>query len=132
MSLKRKLKEQFDYDVSNLPTWTDNTLPTIVTDVIENSEFLSTMTLEEGVKGTKEIAMLTADVTLQAKANCTPSPDGAVIFTKKNLVTRPLYAGIEFCNEDLNTKMTQILNTLGMKRQEDNYLHHLILFYKHT
>ena len=118
MSLKRTLKEKFDYDVSALPAWTDNTLPTIVTDVIENSEFLSTMTLEEGVKGTKEIAMLTADVTLQAKANCTPSPDGAVLFTKKNLVTRPLYAGIEFCNEDLNTKMTQILNTLGMKRQE--------------
>ena len=111
MSLKRTLKEKFDYDVSDLGAWTDNTLPSIVTDVIENSEFLSSLTLEEGVKGTKEIAMLTADVTLQAKANCTPSPDGSVIFTGKDLVTKPLYAGIEFCNEDLNTKMTQILNT---------------------
>lgn len=116
--LKRTLKEKFDYDVSALPAWTDNSMPNVITDLIENSEFLSTMTLEENIKGTKEIALLNADVTLQAKVACTPSPDGSVIFTKKDLTTVPLYAGIEFCNEDLNTKMTQVLNTLGLKRQD--------------
>ena len=116
--LKKALKEKFDYDVTGLPSWTDNTMPNVITDLIENSEFLSTMTLEENVKGTKEIALLNADVTLQAKVACTPSPDGSVIFTKENLTTVPLYAGIEFCNEDLNTKMTQVLNVLGLKRQD--------------
>lgn len=116
--LRQALKEKFDYDVTALPSWTDNTMPNVVTDLIENSEFLSTMTLEENVKGTLEIALLNADVTLQAKVACTPSPDGSVIFTKKDLTTVPLYAGIEFCNEDLNTKMTQVLNVLGLKRQD--------------
>lgn len=116
--LKKALKEQFDYDVTGLPSWTDNTMPNVITDVIENSNFLSKLTLEENVKGTKEIALLNADVTLQAKVACTPSPDGSVIFTKENLTTVPLYMGIEFCNEDLNTKMTQVLNVLGLKRQE--------------
>ena len=116
--LKRQLKEKFGYDVSALPAWTDNTMPVLITDLIENSDFLSTMTLETDIKGTKEIALLNADVTLKAKAGCTPSPDGSVIFTKRNLTTVPLYAGIEFCNEDLNAKMTQVLNKIGLKMQD--------------
>ena len=114
----KQLKEKFDYDVTGLPSWTDNTMPNVITDLIENSNFLSSLTLEEDVKGTKEIALLNADVTLQAKVACTPSPDGSVIFTKADLTTVPLYAGIEFCNEDLNSKMTQVLNAMGMKKQE--------------
>lgn len=114
----QRLKEKFDYDVTGLPAWTDNTMPNVITDLIENSNFLGRLTLEENVKGTKEIALLNADITLQAKVNCTPSPDGSVIFTKKDLTTVPLYAGIKFCNEDLNEKMTQVLNVLGLKRQE--------------
>ena len=116
--LKKSLKDKFDYDVSGLPAWTDNSMPNMIPDLIANSEFLGTMTLEEDVKGTREIALLNADVTLQAKVACTPSPDGSVIFTKANLTTVPLYAGIEFCNEDLNTKMTQILNRMGLKMQD--------------
>ena len=115
--LGKALKERFDYDVAGLPAWTDNTMPVVITDLINNSEFLSSLTLESDVKGTKEIALLNADVTLQAKVACTPSPDGSVIFTKANLTTVPLYMGIEFCNEDLNGKMTQILNKLGLSMQ---------------
>lgn len=112
------IAEKFAWNVAGLPAWTDNTMPNVITDLIENSSFLSTMTLEEDVKGTKEIALMNADVTLQAKVACTPSPDGSVIFTKKDLTTVPLYAGIEFCNETLNTKMTQVLNKLGLKTQD--------------
>lgn len=112
-----KLKEKFAFDVSALPAWNDNTMPTIIPDLIENSEFLGAFTLLEDIKGTIEIALLNANVTLKAKVGCTPSPDGSVIFTKRNLTTVPLYAGIEFCNEDLNTKMTQVLNSLGLKMQ---------------
>lgn len=115
--LARTLKERFDYDVTALPNWTDNTMPDVIPDLIANSDFLSKLTLEEGVKGTLEIALLSADVELKAKTGCTPSPDGSVIFTKKDLTTKQLYAGIEFCNETLNKKMTQILNVLGLKMQ---------------
>ena len=60
---------------------------------------------------------MNADITLQAKSGCTTSPDGSVIFTKKDLTVHLLQAGVEFCNETLNTKMTQILNVIGVKRQ---------------
>ena len=118
MSLKRTLKEKFGIDVSDLDNWKDNTLPNITADLVETSNFLSTLTLEEGVKGTREIALLEADIALKAKANCAPSPDGSTILTGVDLTTKPLYMGIEFCNEDLNKKMTQVLNALGMKMQE--------------
>ena len=57
-------------------------------------------------------------VPLKAKAACTPDPsNGSVILTKKNLSTVPLYQGVTFCNESLNSTMYQVLNTLGMKMQ---------------
>lgn len=117
VKLKDTLKEKFDYDVSDLANWKDNSMPDMIPDLIQNSEFLKDLTLEEGVKGVKEIALLNADVELKAKVGCTPSPDGSVIFTAVELRTRLLYMGIEFCNEDLNGKMTQVLNILGVKRQ---------------
>ena len=117
MSLKRKLKEKFDYDVSALEDWKSNTLPDLIPDLVETSTFLSSLTLEEGIKGTRDIALLNADITLQAKQGCTASPDGSVIFTGVPLTTHLLYAGIEFCNEDLNGKMTEVLNALGVKNQ---------------
>lgn len=118
MSIKRTLKEKFGYDVSGLAAWKDNTLPNITPDLISTSRFLEKLMLEEGVKGSREIALLSSSVALQAKAACTPSPDGSVVFTEKVLTTKPLYMGVEFCNETLNTKMTQVLNALGMKNQE--------------
>lgn len=108
---------KFDYDVSALPAWTDNTMPEVVTDLIANSEFLADFSIEEGVKGTREIALMNADITLTAKTGCTQSVDGAVTFTGVDLTTVLLDAGIEFCNETLNGKMTQILNTIGVKMQ---------------
>ena len=113
----QKKKERFDYDNTALPAWGDNTMPDFITDLIEDSTFLSDLTLEEAVKGYRDIALLNADITLQAKAGCTTSPDGSVVFTEKRLTTVLLQAGIEFCNEDLNGKITQILNVLGVKRQ---------------
>lgn len=110
-------KEKFDYDNTALPAWGENTMPDMITDLIGNSTFLSELTLEEGVKGYKDIQLLNADIQLRAKTGCTTSPDGSVIFTEKRIETKLLQVGIEFCNEDLNGKITQILNVIGLKKQ---------------
>ena len=115
--LKKALKEKFDYDVTALPDYTKETMPDIITDVIGNSEFLEKLTLREGVKGSERINLLNGDITLQAKESCAQSPDGSFIFTDAILNVHPLYMGIEFCNEDLNGKVTEMLNAIGMKRQ---------------
>jgi hypothetical protein len=114
---EKTLKEKFGINVAGLAAWTDNTLPNIESDLIANSDFLSMLSLESGLKGTREIALLSMSVPLKAKAACTPSPDGSVVLTKKNLSTVPLYQGVTFCNESLNSTMYQVLNTLGMKMQ---------------
>ena len=114
---EKTLKEKFNIDVAGLSPWTDNTLPNIESNLIANSEFLSMLSLESGLKGTREIALLSMSVPLKAKAACTPSPDGSVVLTKKSLSTVPLYQGVTFCNESLNSTMYQVLNTLGLKMQ---------------
>lgn len=114
----QKLKEKFGFDVSALPDYTDEQSGEFIVDVIESSEFMSKLTLEEGVKGKKTIKLLNADMTLQTMSGCTPAPDGSVTFTGRDLETSRLYVGIEFCNEDLNGKYTQILNVLGVSRQD--------------
>ena len=110
-------KEKFDFDPSALPAWGDDTMPDMITDLVQNSSFLAELTQEEGVKGYRDISLLNADITLQAKSGCTQSPDGSVVFTNARLTTALLYAGIKFCNEDLNGKITQILNAIGLKKQ---------------
>ena len=115
--LRKSLKEKFDYDVTGMPDFTKETMPDIIEDVIGNSEFLQKLTLREGVKGRERINLLSGDIALQEKANCTQSPDGAFTFTNEVLTVHPLYMGIEFCNEDLNGKVTELLNSIGMKTQ---------------
>ena len=114
----QKLEEKFNFDVTALPAYTDEQSENFITDVVESSDFLGRLTLETGVKGKKTIKLLNADMTLQTMSGCTPEPDGAVTFTGRDLETKRLYVGIEFCNEDLNSKYTQILNVLGVKRQD--------------
>ena len=113
-----RLKEQFDFDVTALPDYTDEQSTEFITDVIESSTFLSKLRMEEGVKGSKTLKLLNMDVALQEMSGCTPEPDGSVVFTGRDITTKRLYVGIEFCNEDLNGKYTQMLNVLGSSRQD--------------
>ena len=113
-----RLKDRFDFDVSALPAYTDEQATEFLTDLIESSNFLSKLQVEEDVKGSKTIKLLNGDVTLQEVTGCTLTPDGSIVFDGKNLVTKRLGMAIKFCNEDLNGKFTQMLNVIGSNRQD--------------
>jgi len=115
---KARLKDKFNFDVSALDDYTDEQSSEFITDIIESSKLLGMLRLEEGVKGSRELKLLTADMTLKTMVGCTPSPTGAVTFSGRQISAKRLYAGIEFCNEDLNGKYTQMLNVLGANRQD--------------
>jgi len=117
--LKKRLLERFNWDVSALPDYTDEQSSDFFLTLLERSQFLSKLVLMEGVKGSEEIKLLTATLSLQAFLDCTPTPDGSAVFTGKQISTKPLYVGIKFCNENLNGKYTQILNVLGIRRQDE-------------
>lgn len=118
--LRKYFKDKFDWDVSDLPEYTKETMPNVITDLIQNSEFLSKLNLREGIKGREDINLLNGDVELQAKQGCSVTPDGAFIFTNKTLEVVPLTMSIEFCNENLNGTVAEILNSFGMKGQNDH------------
>ena len=116
---EKNFELKFGFDVSSLPAYVDEQATTFFTDIVETSPFLSTFTLEENVKGTKEIKLLSADMALQTMSGCTPSPSGTVTFTDRSISVVRLYAGIEFCNEDLIDKYTQMLLAVGAGRQDE-------------
>lgn len=118
-----KLKDQlmkFDFDVTALPNYTDEQSTDFFVTLIENSSFLAKLPLREGVKGSTAMQILDMDVTLQEVSGCELTPDGAVIFTQSKHDPKRLGMAIEFCNEDLNTKYTRILNVLGVSRQDES------------
>lgn len=113
-------KFNFAYDVDALDAWKSNDFPNVLTDLVATSTFLENVNKMEGVKGTAEITFMNVDFSLQKVTGCQLSPDGAVEFTGDDISTVLLGSAIELCNEDLNGKVTQILNSLGVKGQDDH------------
>ena len=129
---EKAFKKKFGYDVSALPAHIDEQKEGFITTLIQNSDFLGKLQLEEGVKGKRTIKLLDADMTLQTMSGCTPNPSGAVTFTGKDIEAHRLYAGIEFCNEDLNGKWTQMLNKIGanmLKQDSEPVIENVLMAY---
>ena len=100
IALGKEQKEQIsvamDYDVTALPEYVDEQSDRFITTLVENSDWMSRLQVEEGVKGSRTIKLLNADSELQTMTGCTPSPDGGVTFTGRNISTTRLYVGAEF------------------------------------
>ena len=119
MAISNFIKEKYGWDVTALSDWSP-VYDEVITDMIEQSTFMSKFKVLEGVKSKMQIPLMNAEISLQAKVGCTATPDGSVIFTEEEIETALLYMGVEFCNEDLNTKITEIFNVLGVKRQNED------------
>ena len=118
---EKQFEQKFDFDVSTLPEYVHDQSNTFVTDIVETSTFMSTgFTLMENVKHKETIKLLSADMALQTMTGCTPSPSGTVTFTDRTIETSRLYMGMEFCNEELVQKYTQMLLDVGASRQDES------------
>ena len=51
MSLKTRIQDKFDWDVSALPAYTDEQSQDFFLTLLDSSSFLSKIQLDEGVKG---------------------------------------------------------------------------------
>ncbi|NOQ49636.1 MAG: hypothetical protein GQ553_03100 [Nitrosomonadaceae bacterium] len=128
---EKQFEAKFGFDVSTLPEYVNEQSTTFFTDIVETSTFMSTgFTLMENVKHKEKIKLLSADMDLQTMSGCTPSPSGTVTFTDRTIETVRLYMGMEFCNEELVQKYTQMLLEVGASRQdEDIVLQDVLLAY---
>ena len=117
---EKQFENKFGFDVSTLPEYVNEQSDTFFTDIVETSAFMSMgFTLMENVKHKEVIKLLSADMALQTMTGCTPSPSGTVTFTDRTIETVRLYTGMEFCNEELVEKYTQMLLAVGASRQDE-------------
>ena len=117
-NFKQVLKDKFDWDVSGLPAYTDEQSAEIISDLINSSEFLSRISVQEGNKGSEEIKLLSSSPTVQAATTCGWAATGGVVLTDVALSTKRLKIQEEYCNEDLNGTWAQLMNAAGANVQD--------------
>lgn len=117
--LYHSLKDNFDYDVTALPAYTDEESAEILQDLVYSSGLTSRVTVQEGNKGSETIKLLNVTMALQSASSCAWNPDGSVVFNGDPLTTVRVKNQMELCNEDLNGTWAQMLNVIGANRQDE-------------
>ena len=116
--LEKETKFKFSYDVTALPTYIDEQSDDIWASLLYSSGLTSRVNVMEGVKGSKEIKLLSADMTLKTGSACTYTSDGDVTFTGETLSTKKVYVRQDLCNESLVDTWAQMLLVIGANRQD--------------
>jgi len=75
MSLKKFIKQKFDYDVSGLAAYVDEQREDLITRSVTEAKTLRYITIQEGIKGSEEIKLLDDTLTYQA-GDCEMTPAG--------------------------------------------------------
>jgi hypothetical protein len=128
-----KHKKTFNYDVSGLGAYVDDTSKEIMEDLIETSDLKSRIVVMNDVKGSKEIKLKTSSPTLQAASSCGWNASGGIVLTDKAISTVRVKIQEEYCNEDLNDTWAQIENAAGANTQDEkvpNFAKTMIAYYK--
>jgi len=112
-------KHTFDYDLTDVTSYVEKQSKEILTDLTLSSELISKFNLMENVKGSEEIKLLESNPTLQAATACGRTPSGGVVFMQETVMTKRVKMEEIYCNEDLNSKWTQLYNRAGANRQDE-------------
>ena len=117
-SIKKQLKEKFDYTVDGLTDYVNEQNPDIVGKLTEGALFMSRCNIMTGVKGAEEIKLFTDNLVLQTASTCGWNASGGVTFTDKTITNKRLKFQEAYCNETLNGKWTQLRNKVGANVQD--------------
>ena len=116
-TFKQKLAEKFSWDVSDLPAYVDENAENIEADIVRSSNFLSRVTVDEGVKGKKTIKVMTGNVAIQEVSDCEMTDDGSIIFEGVDVETKTIGFQLSMCNQDLEQTWAQMLLAIGANNQ---------------
>lgn len=117
-SLKERIKDKFNYDVSALPAYIDEQSGEIIQDLLFDSGFTARINVLQNVKGSQTIKLLNSNIALQSVASCTMSDDGTITFDGKNITTKRLGIQASICNEELESTWAQMLLAIGANAQD--------------
>lgn len=107
MSLKRTIKEKFDYDVSGLAAYVDEQRESLIVRAVTEATTLQYITIQEGIKGSEELKLMDDSIVYQT-GDCTMTASGDTVFTDRAIAVETLGYMKSFCNKDLAGFWTQL------------------------
>ena len=119
MSLKKFIKQKFDYDVSGLAAYVDEQREDLITRSVTEAKTLRYITIQEGIKGSQEIKLLD-DTLLYQAGDCEMTPAGDTVFTDRAIAVETLGYMKKFCQKDLAGFWTQLALTPGASAEDKN------------
>jgi hypothetical protein len=119
MSLKKMIKDKFDYDVSGLAAYVDEQRDQLTVRAVTEAKTLQYITIQEGVKGSEEIKLLDDSIVYQA-GDCSMTPSGDTVFTDRAIAVETLGFMKSFCNKDLDGFWTQLGLRPGAMAEDKN------------
>ncbi len=117
MSLKKFIKQKFDYDVSGLAAYVDEQREDLITRSVTEAKTLRYITIQEGIKGSEEIKLLDDTLTYQA-GDCEMTPAGDTVFTDRAIAVETLGYMKRFCQKDLAGFWTQLALRPGASAED--------------
>jgi hypothetical protein len=115
-----RLKDEFDFDVSEIGTYVDEQSEDIVEELVLGGSLVSRVQVMEGVKGSEKIKLMKMDTPLQSAESCGRTPDGDIIFTDKTISSHPVKIDMATCNKTLKGTWAQMLLALGKRAEKEN------------
>ena len=119
MSLKKMIKDKFDYDVSGLAAYVDEQRDQLTVRAVTEAKTLQYITIQEGVKGSEEIKLLDDSIVYQA-GDCSMTASGDTVFTDRAIAVETLGFMKSFCNKDLAGFWTQLGLRPGAMAEDKN------------
>lgn len=119
MSLKKMIKDKFDYDVSGLAAYVDEQREQLTVRAVTEAKTLQYITIQEGIKGSEEIKLLDDSIVYQA-GDCSMTPSGDTVFTDRAIAVETLGFMKSFCNKDLAGFWTQLGLRPGTMAEDKN------------
>jgi len=115
---KKAIKEKFGYDVADASTYVNMESTELIPQLIESSDFLSKVTIDQECtkNTTKKIKIFDVTMDIEALSACDVSDSGGAIdFSEVNLTPALVGSNDFYCNDDLNAKWTALLLAKGAK-----------------
>jgi len=113
---EKEVKDVFGYTPVSLTENIDYTGEDLIPALVQSSNFLSKVNVDEGVINKKVIKLLDGDATLQELTDCGLSDAGNVTFSQVIVETKPIGIEVLLCNQDLRGTWAQLLLRSGAKQ----------------
>jgi len=117
MSLKKYIKNSFDYDVSGLSPYTDETREELIVRSVTEAETLTYIAIQQGIKGTEALNLMDDSIVYQT-ADCTMTPSGDTVFTQRDITVQTIGYMKSFCQKDLAGFWAQIALAPGAMAED--------------